>query len=53
MSTLQVGILFGIATFVALFSGMPIAFALGGVALLFMLIHMPPETCLLYTSRCV
>ena len=44
MSTLQVGILFGIATFVALFSGMPIAFALGGVALLFMLIHMPPET---------
>ncbi|MBI5792780.1 MAG: TRAP transporter large permease [Rhodocyclales bacterium] len=44
MSTLQVGILFGIATFVALFSGMPIAFAVGGVALVFMLIYMPVET---------
>jgi len=44
MSTLQVGILFGIATFVALFSGMPIAFAVGGVALVFMLLYMPSET---------
>jgi tripartite ATP-independent transporter DctM subunit len=44
MSTLQVGILFGLATFVALFSGMPIAFAVGGVALVFMLIYMPVET---------
>jgi tripartite ATP-independent transporter DctM subunit len=44
MSTLQIGVLFGIATFVALFSGMPIAFAVGGVALAFMLIYMPAET---------
>jgi tripartite ATP-independent transporter DctM subunit len=44
MNTLQVGILFGVATFVALFSGMPIAFAVGGVALLFMLLYMPAET---------
>jgi tripartite ATP-independent transporter DctM subunit len=44
MSTLQIGVLFGIATFVALFSGMPIAFAVGGVALTFMLIYMPMET---------
>ncbi len=44
MTTLQTGALFGIATFVALFSGMPIAFAVGGVALLFMLVFMPPET---------
>jgi tripartite ATP-independent transporter DctM subunit len=44
MSTLQIGVLFGIATFVALFSGMPIAFAVGAVALTFMLIYMPAET---------
>jgi tripartite ATP-independent transporter DctM subunit len=44
MSTLQIGILFGVATFVALFSGMPIAFAVGGVALVFMLIYMPAAT---------
>lgn len=44
MTTLQIGILFGVATFVALFSGMPIAFAVGGVALVFMLIYMPAET---------
>jgi C4-dicarboxylate transporter, DctM subunit len=44
MSTLQIGVLFGIATFVALFSGMPIAFAVGAVALTFMLIYMPMET---------
>ena len=44
MSTLQIGVLFGIVTFVALFSGMPIAFAVGGVALTFMLIYMPVET---------
>ena len=44
MSVLQIGILFGIATFVALFSGMPIAFAVGGVALMFLRIiswHIP------------
>jgi len=44
MSTLQIGILFGVVTFIALFSGMPIAFAVGGVALTFMLIYMPMET---------
>ncbi len=44
MSTVQIGLLFAVATFVALFSGMPIAFAIGGVALVFMLVYMPPET---------
>ncbi|RLJ68340.1 TRAP transporter large permease [Sulfurisoma sediminicola] len=44
MSTLQIGVLFGVVTFIALFSGMPIAFAVGGVALTFMLIYMPAET---------
>jgi C4-dicarboxylate transporter DctM subunit len=44
MSTLQIGVLFGVVTFIALFSGMPIAFAVGGVALVFMLIYMPAET---------
>ena len=41
MDTLQIGLLYGGATLVALFSGMPIAFALGGVATVFMLIFMP------------
>ena len=41
MTTLQVGLLYGGATLAALFSGMPIAFALGGVATLFMLAFMP------------
>ncbi|HYZ63107.1 MAG TPA: TRAP transporter large permease subunit [Acetobacteraceae bacterium] len=41
MGTLQIGLLYGGATLVALFSGMPIAFALGGVATLFMLAFMP------------
>ena len=41
MSTLQIGLLYGGATLVALFSGMPIAFALGGVATVFMLAFMP------------
>jgi C4-dicarboxylate transporter DctM subunit len=44
MSTMHIGILFGLATFIALFSGMPIAFAVGYVALTFMVIYMPPET---------
>jgi tripartite ATP-independent transporter DctM subunit len=44
VSTLQIGVFFGIATFFALFSGMPIAFAVGSVALMFMLIYMPAET---------
>ncbi|MBK9624103.1 MAG: TRAP transporter large permease [Rhodocyclaceae bacterium] len=44
MSTLQIGLMFGAATFIALFSGMPIAFAVGGVALVFMLLYMPSAT---------
>ena len=41
MTTLQIGLLYGGATLAALFSGMPIAFALGGVATLFMVVFMP------------
>src|SRR3954447_3274243 len=41
MDTLQIGLLYGAATLIALFSGMPIAFALGGVATVFMLGFMP------------
>jgi C4-dicarboxylate transporter DctM subunit len=41
MSTVTVGLLYGGATFVALFSGIPIAFALGAVATAFMVFFMP------------
>ena len=41
MTTLQLGLSYGGATIVALFSGIPIAFALGAVATLFMLLFMP------------
>ena len=41
MDTLQIGLLYGAATFAALFSGIPIAFALGGVATVFMVLFMP------------
>ena len=41
MTPLAIGLLYGGATLAALFSGMPIAFALGGVATLFMLVFMP------------
>ena len=41
MSQLSLGLLYGGATLLALFSGIPIAFALGGVATLFMLCFMP------------
>ena len=41
MSVLAIGLLYGAATLVVMFSGMPIAFALGAVALLFMLLFMP------------
>ena len=41
MNTLQIGLAYGAATIVALFSGIPIAFALGAVATLFMLLFMP------------
>lgn len=35
------GIYYALATLIAMFAGMPIAFALGSVAVLFMLIYMP------------
>ena len=41
MSVLTTGLLYAGATLVTMFSGMPIAFALGAVALLFMLFFMP------------
>jgi tripartite ATP-independent transporter DctM subunit len=41
MTTLQIGLLYGGATLLILFSGMPIAFALGAVATVFMMIFMP------------
>jgi tripartite ATP-independent transporter DctM subunit len=41
VSPLQIGLLYGGATFAALFSGIPIAFALGGVATIFMMVFMP------------
>ena len=41
MSTLTLGLLYGGATFLLLFSGMPIAFAVGAVALAFMFAFMP------------
>ena len=41
MSTGAIGLLYGAVTFVLLFSGMPIAFALGLSALAFMAIFMP------------
>ncbi len=41
MSVSEIGLLYAGATFVFLFSGMPIAFALGTVALIFMYFFMP------------
>ncbi|MBI3479548.1 MAG: TRAP transporter large permease [Nitrosomonadales bacterium] len=41
MSPLEIGLLFGGSTLAVLFSGMPIAFALGGVAVTFMYFFMP------------
>ena len=41
MSPLDIGLLYGAATLIVLFSGMPIAFALGTVAISFMLAFMP------------
>ncbi len=41
MSILEIGLLYGGSTLVAMFSGMPIAFALGLVATVFMVIFMP------------
>src|SRR5579862_2826633 len=41
MSTLSIGLLYGAATLVVMFAGMPIAFALGAVATMFMIVFMP------------
>ncbi|RAU23995.1 C4-dicarboxylate ABC transporter [Paramagnetospirillum kuznetsovii] len=41
MSATLVGSLYGVATLLLMFSGMPIAFALGGVAVAFMYFFMP------------
>ncbi len=41
MSTGAIGLLYAASTLVALFSGIPIAFALGGVATVFMMVFMP------------
>ncbi len=41
MSVTEIGLLYGGATLLLLFSGMPIAFALGAVATVFMAIFMP------------
>ena len=41
MSVLAIGLLFGFVTLVVMFSGMPISFALGAVAVIFMYFFMP------------
>src|SRR5690242_9685577 len=41
MTVFGIGVSYGLATLVAMFSGMPIAFALGAVAVVFMGIYMP------------
>src|SRR6266853_111009 len=40
MTTAAIGLLYGAATLLAMFAGMPIAFALGAVATLFMIVFM-------------
>ena len=44
MSELTLGLLYGVATLVVMFSGMPIAFALGVVAVSFMYFFMPASS---------
>jgi C4-dicarboxylate transporter, DctM subunit len=41
MSAATVGILYGVGTLLVMFSGMPIAFALGAIAIIFMALFMP------------
>ena len=41
MTTAAIGLLYGAATLVAMFAGMPIAFALGAIATVFMILFMP------------
>ncbi len=42
MSVATIGLLYGSATLLVMFAGMPIAFALGAVATVFMIVFMPP-----------
>jgi tripartite ATP-independent transporter DctM subunit len=42
MSVATIGLLYGGATLLVMFAGMPIAFALGAVATVFMIVFMPP-----------
>ena len=44
MSELTLGLMYGVATLVVMFSGMPIAFALGVVAVSFMYFFMPASS---------
>ncbi len=44
MTTLSIGLLYGGVTLVVMFSGMPIAFALGAVATAFMIAFMPSSS---------
>src|SRR6195256_3301820 len=44
MSMLALGLLFGVVTLIFMFSGAPISFALGGVAVLFMYLFMPASS---------
>ena len=44
MSELTLGLFYALATLLVMFSGMPIAFALGGVALFFMYFFMPASS---------
>jgi tripartite ATP-independent transporter DctM subunit len=44
MTTLSIGLLYGAITLVVMFAGMPIAFALGAVATLFMVAFMPSSS---------
>src|SRR5579885_72725 len=41
MTTTTIGLLYGGATLLVMFAGMPIAFALGAVATVFMIVFMP------------
>src|SRR5262244_2832510 len=44
MTTAAIGLLYGAATLFAMFAGMPIAFALGAVATIFMIFFMPSSS---------
>jgi C4-dicarboxylate transporter DctM subunit len=44
MTTLSIGLLYAVATLVVMFAGMPIAFALGAVATVFMIAFMPASS---------